>query len=66
MSEDLIKMWTDPTINILNTVWILGWLGTVGYTGLGFWKGFFAMFTWPYYLAKYFKKVNKTTKDLEN
>ncbi len=30
------------------TVWIAGWLFTIGFLGLGFWQGFLALFIWPY------------------
>ena len=30
------------------TVWIVGWLFTVGFLGLGFWQGFLAIIIWPY------------------
>jgi hypothetical protein len=32
-------------------VWIAGWLFTVGYLGLTFWKGFVSLFIWPYYIG---------------
>lgn len=32
-------------------VWIAGWLFTVGFVHLSFWKGFLALVLWPYYLG---------------
>lgn len=32
-------------------LWFAAWLFTVGYLGLGFWKGAFALVLWPYYLG---------------
>lgn len=34
--------------------WIIGWLFTIGYLKLGFWKGALALIIWPYYLGAYF------------
>ena len=32
-------------------IWIGGWLFTLGYLKLTFWKGVFALFVWPYYIG---------------
>jgi len=32
-------------------VWIIGWLFTLGFLKLGFFKGFLALFIWPYFLG---------------
>jgi hypothetical protein len=32
-------------------LWLAGWLFTVGYLHLTFWKGAAALFVWPYYLG---------------
>ncbi|MFP5277462.1 MAG: hypothetical protein ACLGPM_10115 [Acidobacteriota bacterium] len=31
--------------------WIAAWLFTIGYLHLGFWKGFFAIVVWPYFIG---------------
>ncbi len=31
--------------------WCSAWLFTIGYLHLGFWKGFFAILLWPYYIG---------------
>ena len=31
-----------------------GWLFTLGYLQLAFWKGVLAIFIWPYYLGTFF------------
>lgn len=31
--------------------WIAGWLFTIGFLHLGFWKGVLAIVLWPYYLG---------------
>ena len=37
-------------------IWLIGWLFTIGYLKLTFWKGVFALIVWPYYLGVYFHK----------
>ncbi|MFA5172866.1 MAG: hypothetical protein WC435_00480 [Candidatus Paceibacterota bacterium] len=32
-------------------IWFGGWLFTIGYLGLSFWKGVLALIIWPYYLG---------------
>ena len=41
-------------------LWIIGWLFTIGYLKLSFWKGVLAIIIWPYYLgAEIAKRFNK-------
>ena len=35
----------------LGLVWCAGWLFTLGYLQLTFWKGVLAIVIWPYYLG---------------
>jgi len=32
-------------------VWLVGWLFTIGYLKLTFWKAVFALVIWPYYIG---------------
>ncbi len=32
-------------------LWIIGWLFSIGFLDLGFWRGFLALFVWPYFLG---------------
>lgn len=32
-------------------LWIAGWLFTIGFLKLTFWKGVLALILWPYYLG---------------
>jgi len=32
-------------------IWLVGWLFTIGYVKLTFWKAVFALVIWPYYLG---------------
>jgi uncharacterized membrane protein len=34
--------------------WFMGWLFTIGFLKLTFWKGVLALLLWPYYLGVYF------------
>ena len=36
---------------IMGPLWFAGWLFTIGYVHLGFWKAVLAMVIWPYYLG---------------
>jgi hypothetical protein len=33
------------------TLWFAGWLFTIGFVGLGFWKSVLALIVWPYFLG---------------
>lgn len=35
-------------------LWAAGWLFTVGYLELSFWKGLLAIAVWPYYIGAAF------------
>ena len=35
----------------LGSLWIAGWLFTIGFVGLSFWQGVLALFIWPYFLG---------------
>jgi len=37
-------------------LWFIGWLFTIGYLGLTFWKGVLALIIWPYFVGKHFSK----------
>lgn len=32
-------------------LWFVGWLFTIGFLQLSFWKGILALVVWPYYLG---------------
>jgi len=40
----------------IGPVWFIGWLFTIGYLNLHFWKGVLAIVVWPYYLGAFFHK----------
>ncbi len=35
-------------------MWFAGWLFTIGYLQLSFWKGVLALVVWPYFLGVHF------------
>jgi len=39
------------------TLWFFGWLFTIGYLHLTFWKGVLALVLWPYYLGAMFSTI---------
>lgn len=36
------------------TIWFIGWLFTIGFLHLSFWKGVLAIIVWPYFLGVHF------------
>jgi len=40
-------------------LWFMGWLFTIGFLELTFWKGVLALLLWPYYLGEFFKPIEK-------
>ena len=49
----------DSKVKVVNNsiaggVWFGGWLFTLGFLKLGFFKGVLALLVWPYYLGEYF------------
>ena len=38
-------------VGIMGPVWFIGWLFTIGFVKLTFWKGFLALLVLPYYLG---------------
>ena len=38
-------------------IWLIGWLFTIGFAKLAFFKGLLAILIWPYYLGEIFTIV---------
>ncbi len=38
----------------LGVLWFIGWLFSIGFLELGFWKGLLALIIWPYFLGAEF------------
>ena len=43
-----IKIEQHSSVGLL---WFAGWLFTLGFLKLGFWKGVIALIVWPYYIG---------------
>jgi len=39
-----------------SVLWMIGWLFSIGYLRLSFWRGVLGLIIWPYYLGKKFTK----------
>lgn len=37
-------------------IWFIGWLFTIGFLHLSFWRGILALLIWPYYIGVAVKK----------
>jgi hypothetical protein len=40
-------------------LWFMGWLFTIGFLHLTFWKGAMALVLWPYYLGLFVSSLAK-------
>lgn len=38
-------------------IWIIGWLFTIGFLQLTFWRGLAALLVWPYFLGLFTRTV---------
>lgn len=38
------------------SIWAIGWLFSIGYLKLTFWKGVLAIIVWPYFIGTHFAK----------
>ncbi len=41
----------------IGIVWCIGWLFTIGFLGLSFWQGVFAILIWPYFIGVHFSPL---------
>ena len=48
----------------LGVLWFIGWLFTIGFLRLGFWKGVFALLMWPYFLGANFTVETASTPEI--
>jgi hypothetical protein len=56
MTEVKVKRSYVSSGGAFGSVWFIGWLFTIGFLQLHFWKGVFALLVWPYYLGAFFHK----------
>lgn len=48
----------------LGALWCIGWLFSVGFLHLGFWKGVLALVIWPYFLGAHFAPEMAVSPDV--
>ena len=48
MTKDRIKIEQHSSLGLL---WFAGWLFTIGFLQLGFWKGVLGLIVWPYFIG---------------
>jgi len=51
-----VKVTNKVPGSTLGPLWLIGWLFTIGFLRLAFWKGLLALVVWPYYLGVFFRK----------
>jgi hypothetical protein len=55
MADD-VKVTCRSNHTATGSLWFIGWLFTIGYLKLTFWKGVLALIVWPYYLGSFVHK----------
>jgi hypothetical protein len=41
------------------SMWFIGWLFTIGFLHLSFWKGVLAIIAWPYFIGEFISTIVK-------
>jgi hypothetical protein len=42
---------------IMGPLWFMGWLFTIGFLKVSFFKGLLALFIWPYYIGEFLSRT---------
>lgn len=42
---------------IMGPIWFIGWLFTIGFLSLSFFKGLLAIIIWPFYLGEFIRSI---------
>lgn len=42
-------------------IWAMGWLFTIGFLNLAFWKGLLAIILWPYFIGQAINNIVKVS-----
>ena len=52
----------------LGMIWFIGWLFSLGFLKLSFWKGLLAFFVWPFFLGVHFAELpaDNVSAQIEN
>jgi len=45
------KRWSVGSPALAGAIWFIGWLFTIGYAGLVWWKILLGLIIWPYFLG---------------
>jgi hypothetical protein len=53
--NDMEKKMPNASGAIAGAVWFIGWLFTIGFAQLGFWKIVLGIIVWPYYLGQHLR-----------
>ncbi|MEO6536469.1 MAG: hypothetical protein ABIT47_02165 [Candidatus Paceibacterota bacterium] len=43
--------------DLFGTLWAIGWLFSIGYLKLSFWRGVLALIIWPYYIGVKIREI---------
>ena len=55
--EKIFVIQPDP----FGAIWMIGWLFTIGYLKLTFWRGVLALIIWPFYLGRHFYQTKSSS-----
>ena len=50
----------------LGAVWFIGWLFSIGFLKLGFWKGLLALLIWPYFIGTAYAPAAPAAQAIED
>ncbi len=57
MGDDIkVKCSSANCGTVMGPLWAIGWIFTIGFLKLTFWKAVLAIVVWPYYLGVFFHK----------
>jgi hypothetical protein len=56
MSENTTTKIKIEQTSTAGTIWFIGWLFTIAFAKLTFWKGFLGILLWPYYLGEFLSR----------
>jgi hypothetical protein len=52
MAEEKRRWYRRRSPTLIGPIWFIGWLFTIGYAGLVWWKILLAIIIWPYFLGQ--------------
>ena len=52
MAEEEKRWYRRRSVTLVGPIWFIGWLFTIGYVGLEWWKIILAIVVWPYFLGQ--------------